>query len=651
MLNDPAKHAEYTPASAQRHCVSDTQNLLDQLQAQQRELERQNEALQRTHEALALTSQRYTDLYDFAPMPYVTLERDGTVRHANHAAVALFGSHRDSFMYRRLGLYFASDSIPVFNALLERAFKTSGRQTDELELRVNGQLIWVVAEALLEATRTSCLLTLHDITERKQAELAERDQFLAESQRIAQIGSWAMAVADQSIQWSRETYRIFGLTPDTFDGTVEKFLERIHPQDRAAVQLWIVATMAGKKPAAVEFRIFWTDGSIRAIEGRGDLEYAPDGAPLRIVGTAQDITLRKQDEESLRLAASVYTNSTEAIMIARPNGTMVSINPAFTQVTGYTWQDAVGQGAKMVQADWRDEALIAKHLLTNGYWQGEVWGRRKNGEIYPKWLNIWAVRDEAGLMTHYVRSHSDISTRKKSETALLQLNQDLTESKELLRELAVQSDATREEERKHIAREVHDELGQVLTALRMDISLLGMRRNPLDGEMTQKLVNMKALVDRAIQGVRNVATNLRPTALDMGFLPAIAWLCTTFQERSNVPCYLKIVDHDVELDASRCIVVFRIVQESLTNVSRYAEASEVTIRIGVLGDKLSVEIQDDGCGFSPALVAGKKTFGMLGMRERAISLGGTVNVVSSPGQGTFVVLLIPLQDVRTEVHA
>lgn len=292
-----------------------------------------------------------------------------------------------------------------------------------------------------------------------------------------------------------------------------------------------------------------------------------------------------------------------------------------------------------------------QELLTQGKWCGEIWDRRKNGEIYPKWLNISAVKDRAGLVTHYVGLHYDISERKNSEIALLKLNQVLGQSRQQLRELAAQSEAVREEERKHIAREVHDELGQVLTALRMDISLLGMRSHPLDDELANKLVSMKALVDRAIQGVRNVATNLRPTALDMGLVPAIEWLCRDFSDRSRIPCYLNIGDKAIDLDESRCVVVFRIVQESLTNISRYAGASQVSIRIGVVDDELGVKIQDDGCGFDPASVASKKTFGMLGMRERAISLGGKVNFISSPGQGTAVTLFIPIRGVATEEPA
>ena len=336
--------AEQRPAGVPIPCgTSDTQKLLHELQVHQIELEMRNEELRGAREVLEITSQKYADLYDFAPVPCVTLEQDGTVRHANHAAVALVGKNLASIVGRRLGIFFTEKSRPIFNSLLETAFKIDGKQTGEMTVLVNGQLIWVVAQAIVEATGKSCLFTLQDITERKQTELAlrEKELFLSESQRIAHIGSWAMAVAEESIQWSHETYRIYGLTPDTFVPTVTNLLELIHPQDRAVMQQWIGACLAGEKPATLEFRAVWPDKTIRVIECRGDLQYAPDGRPLRIVGTAQDITERRQIEESLRLTASVYTNSSEGMMITEANGTIVTVNTAFTQMTGYTSHEAI----------------------------------------------------------------------------------------------------------------------------------------------------------------------------------------------------------------------------------------------------------------------------------------------------------------------
>jgi len=211
-----------------------------------------------------------------------------------------------------------------------------------------------------------------------------------------------------------------------------------------------------------------------------------------------------------------------------------------------------------------------------------------------------------------------------------------------LRELGAQNESQREDERKHIAREVHDELGQVLTALRMDISLLGMRFGALDLGLRDKVLDMKRLVDRAIQGVRNVAMNLRPTALDMGLVPAIEWLCHEFTRNTAIECVFLARKEDIDLDETRSVVVFRIVQESLTNITRYAQASQVKITIGHRGNELWVEVRDNGQGFDLTAAPHKKSFGLLGMHERALALGGQVTISSTPGQGTAIGMTIPI---------
>lgn len=257
---------------------------------------------------------------------------------------------------------------------------------------------------------------------------------------------------------------------------------------------------------------------------------------------------------------------------------------------------------------------------------------RKDGSEFAGDINLGPMQTNRGRLNMAVVR--DVSENLKTQN-------DLAESRQLLRELAAQSEITREREIKHIAREVHDELGQVLTALRMDMSLLDMQFGEREPAVTSHVKRMKKSVDRAIQAVRNVATNLRPTALDMGLVPAIEWLCSEFTELTSIPCVLEAPDATLSLDEAHNVVVFRIVQESLTNITRYAHASKV--EMVVTGDSLAlrVEVRDNGCGFDTRLAASKKSFGLLGMRERALALGGRVDVHSVLGHGTVVSLTIP----------
>jgi PAS domain S-box-containing protein len=210
-----------------------------------------------------------------------------------------------------------------------------------------------------------------------------------------------------------------------------------------------------------------------------------------------------------------------------------------------------------------------------------------------------------------------------------------------MRELSAHKEKLLEDERKHIAREVHDELGQLLTALKMDISLLRMNRGA-DPELLAKTDQMRTLVDQTIDVVRHVASNLRPAALDMGLVPAIEWLAEDFSLRWEIPCRVRLQTTDVELTGSRATAVFRLVQESMTNIARHARASEVSISAVQEDAVLQVLVEDNGVGFDPKVVRERRGFGLYGMRERALALGGSVRFESAPGAGTKVRIEIPL---------
>jgi signal transduction histidine kinase len=285
---------------------------------------------------------------------------------------------------------------------------------------------------------------------------------------------------------------------------------------------------------------------------------------------------------------------------------------------------------------------LNRKLERDGAWQGEVWNRRKNGEIYPVWLSITAVRDRDGNITNYVGSHHDITEQKNVADALAQLNQDLAHSRADLRAMASQKEVQLEQEKKHIAREVHDELGQFLTALRMNLSACAKDHDGLSPTLSTELMEMKRLVDRVIVGVRNVASNLRPAALDMGLWSALEWLANEFSKRAAIPCVATVRPEDLEIDEAIAVVLFRIAQESLTNITRHAQATEVGIYLQQQGDSLHLEVRDNGRGFLVESPTAEKTFGLLGMRERSLALGGTFKIDSSPGLGTVVNVWVPL---------
>ena len=231
----------------------------------------------------------------------------------------------------------------------------------------------------------------------------------------------------------------------------------------------------------------------------------------------------------------------------------------------------------------------------------------------------------------------DITDRKRIECVLV-------DSREQLRQLSAHMEAIREEERKRIALEIHDELGQLLTALKMDVSLLKMRLSEAPDYLLKKVADMRELVELTIFMVRNVANHLRPAALNFGLLSALEWLSEDFNKRTGISCQLLSIGSEPTVSDSRATAVFRVVQESLTNVARHAGATRVHVTVVSGEDALQIHVSDDGCGFDPAGAGKRDSYGLLGISERARLIGASLQIDSAPGCGTVISIGIPAKD-------
>jgi signal transduction histidine kinase len=220
----------------------------------------------------------------------------------------------------------------------------------------------------------------------------------------------------------------------------------------------------------------------------------------------------------------------------------------------------------------------------------------------------------------------------------------LRESEDKLRRLAAHLISVREEERAHIAREIHDELGQVLTGIKMEVGWLQKRLK--EPALLEKCDSMAKLIDSSVQTVRKIATGLRPEMLDdMGLVAAIGWQAKDFQKRTGIRCRAKLPPES-KFDLEISTAVFRIFQEILTNVARHARATRVDIELAVTGDQIKLDVVDNGIGIPDTELHGRKSLGLLGMRERALLFGGEVGITGTSGQGTRVSVSIPIG--RTE---
>jgi signal transduction histidine kinase len=252
------------------------------------------------------------------------------------------------------------------------------------------------------------------------------------------------------------------------------------------------------------------------------------------------------------------------------------------------------------------------------------------------------VRQGDGGTQHYLSLSTDITDLKEQ--------QNLQNTNAHLHALAERAQDVREEQNAHIAREIHDVLAQELTLVKIDLALLSRYLHTPVTEATRALLNERTAdatrqVDQAIQTVKNIATALRPAILDsLGLFAAIGWLVEDFCKRSGLAFEVSVPEDTPMPDRKLSIALFRIVQESLTNVARHAKATKVTLRLAQSPESLTLTVQDDGCGISPTQTADKLSIGLAGMQERAMAFGGTFTVLGSPGAGTTVSVHIPMKE-------
>jgi signal transduction histidine kinase len=249
-----------------------------------------------------------------------------------------------------------------------------------------------------------------------------------------------------------------------------------------------------------------------------------------------------------------------------------------------------------------------------------------------------SVRKKKKVIKKKMSSKSSVSLKRKS------VEEELERSREELRNLTRHLQSVREEERTHIAREMHDELGQKLTGLKMDLSGLRKKLPKKDQGIIKKLSDMLDLTDSSIQTVKRISTELRPRVLDdLGLGAAMEWQAGEFQRRTGIKCAVKIDPGNIEVDKELSTSLFRIFQESLTNVARYAEASKVEVKLIQMGGTLELSVQDDGKGLEEQEGTKAKSFGLIGMRERVRYLGGEFNI-DGRKKGTKITVKVPLHE-------
>jgi two-component system sensor histidine kinase UhpB len=375
-----------------------------------------------------------------------------------------------------------------------------------------------------------------------------------------------------------------------------------------------------------------------------------DGQKITL-SVIKEISQRKKSEIELRESEykfkMLFNSANDAVFVTQLSpektyGDFIEVNEVACKKLGYTKEEflQLSPSAIISPKQISDFNINIEKLLTEGHIIYDTVYRAKDKKLFPVEVNSHLFLFNEKLTVLSIAR--DITDRKQAE-------EKLSKSSKLLRELATHIQTVREEERTMIAREIHDELGQVLTVMKIQLSLLGNKLNPEQIALKEKIEILTKLIDQSVESVQKISAKLRPTILDeLGLNAAIEWQTEEFEKLTNIKCSLLLPKDDLKLTSNKSTAIFRIFQEALTNIARHSEADKVTISLITNQNNLNLEITDNGKGISTEQIKDLKSLGIHGMEERALIFGGQVTLDGFSGKGTKVKVEIPIDQGKDE---
>ncbi|PJJ18719.1 PAS domain S-box-containing protein [Janthinobacterium sp. 67] len=669
----------------------DVMRQLHELQVSQIELEMQNAALaelEQLKNEFESSRDRYAQLYEQAPVSYFSLAPEGVITRANEAACALLQRDKNQLLGRRFEQFIAPQAQGGFRRFLDAVFASGARQVLEAQLFEGTAGGMVRIEANYDADSATARMLVTDLGDEHARESALRRAFVIldsiregvlvtdSENRIISVnpafttitgyqaeeaigrdpsflgggthlphfyetmwrslhedGSWYGELVNRRKNGERFVESL-SITPmRTQDGTISHFVG-------------VFSDITERKLAEADLRELHRELDQRVIDRTAELLRANQHLQL-------EVQQRERAQEALRDAERFFhatiDSLTDRVLVLDREGSVVHANQACLDFVGQMqkplhylafcetdprWQRSAGRelaaGIRAVIAGSADTFALEYEFATGSG---------------PRWSQARVSRFLGEGPLRVVVAHTDITERKLMDGALRQ-------SHAQLRQLALHLETAKEDERKRISRDIHDELGQNLLALRIDISMLSARTEGSHPRLHHRVGAVLSNVDTTIKSVRGIINELRPMALDLGLQAAIEWQVGDFRKRSGVACRLLIRDEALfaAIDSQVEIVLFRIVQEALSNVMRHAQASQVEIELSWDACAVYVAISDNGIGITPQQQRKKQCFGLIGIAERVTALGGQFEVgLPASGAGCRLALQIPLPDAARAV--
>jgi PAS domain S-box-containing protein len=606
---------------------------------------KERQTMREIQEALSESEEKYRSLVDSTGDSIYLMDRDCRYLFMNKKHLSRFGLALDKVIGRSYGEFHSKEETTEFAGKVKGVLETGESLSYEYRSERDGGYYIRTLSPVKAADGEIIAVTVDskDITERKQAEEAlikyEQDKALildTMSEHVVYRDTkmrvlWANRAAGESV----------GLAPEQLVGRY--CYEIWHQRSKPCVVCPAKETL--KTGQQEEMEVTTPDGRIWWIrtypirDANGDI--------TKIANVTQEITDRKRAEEAVKESEAqkkaILDASINRIRLVDKDMKIIWANKTTTRELNIAPEDLIGYPCYRIFFDRNtpcDECPSKKALETGQIEHAVVhqpYSKGIEGESY--WDNHSVpIKNESGDIVNLIQITRNITKQVLAEKRL-------KSSQEELRNLADHLQAVREGERTTIAREIHDELGQALTALKMDISWIG-KKLPKDQEsLLEKARSISTLTDMTIKAVKRISTELRPGLLDdLGLLAAIEWQVEEFQDRTGLTCKFVIDPEDIAVDEKRSTVIFRILQEALTNVARHAQATRVTVSFKEKAHKWVLRIRDNGKGITEKQISDPQSFGLMGMRERVRMWGGEVKIKGVPDKGTTLTVSIPVDE-------
>ena len=609
--------------------------------------------------ALRESEHRYRQIFESVSDALYMMEitPEGRFRNLefNPAFEVASGLSRHDLVGRYMDETFPPENARITDAKIRRCLATGQRYDETITLELPGGTRHLHATVIPVRDGSGRIHRVvgigRDITDQERAKQLMLHQIELD-RRLSHFAELAPGFMFTYQQSSAESEGVFlyaskgaedvcGVSAERLIGRSREFISNVVPDQLEMVIHTMMEAARTGDTYQLEYQIQHPTKGPRWLETRATPETDASGVVLWH-GHVMDITTRKAVESRLHASEQAFRTLAENFPdpIARFDlqGRLIYSNPKIFKLMGRS--DASPLLRRPTELKLLCEQAPSEVIEVNAL---RVIASGEPIEHLAQWISplgerIFEIRhipekDSSGQLVSVMSVGRNITRQKLAE-------QELKHSRDELRRLSAHLNDVREEERKRIAREIHDELGQMLTALKLDLGTLRLQFGAINPILDQRSQRLIGVVEDTIQVVRSIATALRPSSLDMGLVPAVEWLVAEFRKRSDVECVLHLNTLGVQLEDEHSTALFRMLQEALTNVTRHAQAQRVDIVLDSDDHHFLLRVTDDGCGFD-ASASKTRSFGLVGIHERALILGGSAKIDSVPGGGTTVEVRIP----------